>query len=207
MAAIPTACLAAILFKVGIDILDYRILPILKRLPIIDLLVFMIVLFVTVYQDLMIAIVIGITVSFLKSFKDLRLTYNHEIMPISESAFALEQNKKELSKLPVSVLQPQGPLFFGSVESLMNLYITAPKHEILVIDMSNVTMIDLSGIYALEDLIKNLKSQNIKVFVSSANSYVKNALERMDFIKRIGKDHYKDSKKSIISIISKYPFN
>ena len=89
----------------------------------------------------------------------------------------------------------------------MNIYTTAPKHEILVIDMSNVTMIDLSGVYALEDLIKNLKSQNIKVFVSSANSYVKNALERMDFIKSIGKDHYKDSKKSIISIISKYPFN
>ena len=207
VAAIPTACLAAILFKVGIDILDYRILPVLKRLPIIDLLVFMIVLFVTVYQDLMIAIVIGITVSFLKSFKDLRLTYNHEIIPISESSFALEQNKKELSKLPVSVLQPQGPLFFGSVEPLMNIYTTAPKHEILVIDMSNVTMIDLSGVYALEDLIKNLKSQNIKVFVSSANSYVKKALEKMDFIKRIGKDHYKDCKKSIISIISKYPFN
>ena len=207
VAAIPTACLAAILFKVGIDILDYRIFPILKRLPIIDLLVFMIVLFVTVYQDLMIAIVIGITVSFLKSFKDLRLTYNHEIMRISESAFALEQNKKELSKLPVSVLQPQGPLFFGSVESLMNIYTTAPKHEILVIDMSNVTMIDLSGVYALEDLIKNLKSQNIKVFVSSANSYVKKALEKMDFIKHIGKDHYKDSKKSIISIILKYSFN
>ena len=81
--------------------------------------------------------------------------------------------------MPVSVLQPQGPLFFGSVEPLMNIYTTAPKHEILVIDMSNVTMIDLSGVYALEDLIKNLKSQNIKVFVSSANSYVKKALEKI----------------------------
>jgi MFS superfamily sulfate permease-like transporter len=33
VATIPTACLAAILFKVGIDILDYRILPVLKKLP------------------------------------------------------------------------------------------------------------------------------------------------------------------------------
>ena len=30
VAVIPTACLAAILFKVGIDILDYRILPVLR---------------------------------------------------------------------------------------------------------------------------------------------------------------------------------
>ena len=60
VAAIPVACLAAILFKVGIDILDYRILPILKKLPIIDLLVFIIVLFVTIYEDLLIAIAIGV---------------------------------------------------------------------------------------------------------------------------------------------------
>ena len=33
--AIPAACLAAILFKVLIDIMDYRILPVLKKLPII----------------------------------------------------------------------------------------------------------------------------------------------------------------------------
>ena len=45
--AIPTACLAAILFKVGIDIMDYRILPIIKKLPTTDLIVFIIVLFVT----------------------------------------------------------------------------------------------------------------------------------------------------------------
>ena len=37
VAAIPTACLAAILFKVGIDILDYRILPVLKKIPWTDL--------------------------------------------------------------------------------------------------------------------------------------------------------------------------
>ena len=30
---IPNACLAAILFKVGIDILDYRILAVIKKLP------------------------------------------------------------------------------------------------------------------------------------------------------------------------------
>ena len=38
--AIPSACLAAILFKLGIDILDYRVLPIIKKIPIIDLLIF-----------------------------------------------------------------------------------------------------------------------------------------------------------------------
>ena len=50
VAMIPNACLAAILFKVGIDIMDYRILPVLKKIPVIDLIVFVVVLFVTVYE-------------------------------------------------------------------------------------------------------------------------------------------------------------
>ena len=49
VAAIPNACLAAILFKVGIDIMDYRILPVLKRIPFIDLIVFAVVLFALVH--------------------------------------------------------------------------------------------------------------------------------------------------------------
>ena len=70
--AIPTACLAAILFKVGIDIMDYRILPIIKKLPNTDLIVFIIVLFVTVYEDLMVAVAIGVIFAVLKSLKQIK---------------------------------------------------------------------------------------------------------------------------------------
>ena len=42
------------------------------------------------------------------------------------------------------------------------------KHEILIIDMNHVTMIDLSGAYVLEDLINTVKAKNIEVFVSNA---------------------------------------
>ena len=62
VSSIPIACIAAILLKIGIDIMDYRILPILKKLPILDLIIFTIVLFITVYQGIMIAVAIGILV-------------------------------------------------------------------------------------------------------------------------------------------------
>ncbi len=202
VAAIPTACLAAILFKVGIDILDYRILPVLKKLPITDLLVFIIVLFVTVYEDLMVAMAIGVVFAFFRFVQEVSSTYQHKTIPLSKSDFAPKgQNKKELDKLPVSVLQPQGPLFFGSIEPLMSAYAAAPKHEMLIVDMSHVTMIDLSGAYALEDLIKEAIGKNIQVFVSNANPHIKEVLEKVDFIEHIGKDHYMDSKRSVIPFI------
>ena len=201
VAAIPAACLAAILFKVGIDILDYRILPVLRKIPKLDLLVFIIVLFVTVYEDLMIAVAIGVIFSLLSYIKEVKLTinsnYKHQNIPISESDF----NSKDLDKLPINILQPHGPLFFGSVESLMNTYLHSEEHEVLIIDMTHVTMIDLSGAYALEDLIKNLLDKNIQVYATSAKPKIKNVLENINLMKNVGRDYYCDSRETITTII------
>jgi len=204
VAVIPTACLAAILFKVGIDILDYRILPVLKKLPLTDLLVFIIVLFVTVYEDLMIAIAIGVVFAFFRFVQEVSTTYQHISIPFSKSDFTKDEQQKELNNLPISIFQPQGPLFFGSIEPLIFAYADAPEHEMLIVDMSHVTMIDLSGAYALEDLIKGAETKNIKVIVTNAKPKIKKVLEKVNFIEHLGKDHYIDSNKSVIPIIVKY---
>ena len=202
VAVIPTACLAAILFKVGIDILDYRILPVLRKLPISDLLVFSIVLFVTVYEDLMVAIAIGVVFAFFRFIQEVSATYHHKIVHLSESDYAPEgQNNEELYNLPIRVFIPQGPLFFGSVDPLIHAYSGAPSHEILIVDLSQVSMIDLSGAYALEDLIKNVQVNNIQVYVSNAKPKIKEILEQINFIEHIGSNYYKNSKDTIITII------
>ena len=211
VAAIPTACLAAILFKVGIDILDYRILPVLRKLPVMDLFIFITVLFVTVYADLMIAVAIGVTFAFVYSLKDIisniTSNHNHRIVPFLTSDFTPEKyGKKEFAKLPINVLQLQGPLFFGTTETLMNIYFDSDKYKLLIIDMSHVTSIDLSGAYALEDFIKNTQTKNIKVFLSAANPVIKQILENMNVIDHIGRDYYKNSKNSTKSSILKYYF-
>jgi SulP family sulfate permease len=205
VAAIPTACLAAILFKVGIDILDYRILPVLRKLPVTDLWVFGIVLFVTVYEDLMVAIAIGVIFAFFRFVQEVSTTYQHKNIPFAQSYYALkEKTLHELEKLPVNVFQPQGPLFFGSIEPLINAYADAPTHKMLIVDMSHVTMIDLSGAYALEDLIKGAEAQDIKVLVSNAKPRIKKVLEKVNFINHLGEDHYFDSKNSVLPVISEY---
>ena len=62
-------------------------------------------------------------------------------------------------------------------------------------------MIDLSGAYALEDLIKNVQAKNILVYVSNAKPKIKEILKQINFIEHIGINYYKDSKDSIIPII------
>ena len=147
--------------------MDYRIISILKNLPISDLLIFIVVLFFTAYfpSKLTMAVGIGIILALFISFKQILLiwksSYTNKIIPLSESDFKItDQNTKKVS---INVFQLQGPLFFGSMESILDIYADAPKHEVLIIDMNDVSMIDLSGGYALEDLIKGI-SCRAKIF-------------------------------------------
>ena len=205
--AIPTACLAAILFKVGIDIMDYRILPIIKKLPNTDLIVFIIVLFVTVYEDLMVAVAIGVIFAVLKSLNQIKSivksNFKHKIISLQDSKYSPKKmNDERLNKLPVLILQPHGPLFFASIEKLIQTYSKIKEHELLIVDLDKVTMIDLSGVFSLEDLIIGARKNGIKVFVTNASSNVNNVLSNLGFIRKIGSENYNRSYNTITSFIN-----
>ena len=65
-------------------------------------------------------------------------------------------------------------------------------------------MIDLSGVYALEDIINGAKSRGIKVFVSNAKLHIQTIFENLKFIERIGTRYYHTNKKSVIPVILQY---
>ena len=176
VAIIPTACLAAILFKVGIEIMDYRILPFLRKLPTADLSIFTIVLVVTVFEDLMIAIAIGTVFALISSRNEIKSIFKSNpskmISNLTETKYNLKSRDTKLEELPVKILKPNGPLFFGSVEPMIESYARTNEHEVLIVDLSTVSMIDITGIYALEDLIKNSLKKNTEVFSSEVDSKV-----------------------------------
>ncbi len=203
---IPIACLAAILFKLGIDILDYRVLPVLKRLPISDLFIFCIVFFTTIFANLITAVGIGVLFATLRYLKEVIYTFKssfkHIVISFSDSDLMI-LNNQEIDHSFIKVLRPEGPLFFGSVESLIKVYSLAPKHKVLIVDMSLVSMVDLSGVYALEDLIKSAQKNNIEVLVFNPNSSVKEIMQRVNFINNIGESEFVNSKEKLNSRILK----
>ena len=201
VAAIPSACLAAILFKLGFEILDYRILPVLKKVPISDLLIFIIVFVLTIFTDIMLAVAIGTLFAFCRYFKEIKLNYNYQNIPPSKANFILKDSDRiKLDSLSVNVLKPTGSLFFASIESLINTYASSDKHDILIIDMDDVVMIDLSGIYGLEDIIKSAQAKNIQTFILSMDADVEEKIEKIDFFQNIGKINY-NSFDELINII------
>lgn len=186
---IPMACLAAILFKVGIDILDYRILPVLFRLPLTDMIVFWTVLVVTVVEDLLVGMGIGVVLAFSRFVMELSKAYKHRIMYLEEvDSTALTNDLKGKIKL----LKPKGPMFFGSVQPLEEAYQAADTHDVLIIDLEEVTMMDISGAYALEDLVLKAQSQDRSVIVTNAADDIKDVMERVRVIDHFGEGCYYD---------------
>ena len=194
VAKIPNACLAAILFKVGIEILDYRIIPVINKLPIKDLIIFCLVLFVTVYEDLMIAITIGVIFAVLSSMKELKNIFNGENIYTSidffDSDYAKSLNANENNHSNINILIPKGSLFFGSVEKLIKSFNQIPNDNPVIIDMKEVTNVDLSGIFGLEDLVKLSQSKNRKVAITNVNEEISNNLAALKFVENIGSENF-----------------
>ena len=63
-------------------------------------------------------------------------------------------------------------------------------------------MIDLSGVFSLEDLIIGARKNGIKVFVTNASSNVNNVLSNLGFIRKIGSENYNRSYNAITSFIN-----
>ena len=193
VAKIPTACLAAILFKVGIEILDYRIIPVINKLPTKDLIIFCMVLFITVYEDLMVAITIGVIFAALSSIKDLKNIFKEKnvfaFVDFSDSDYAKGLDANEMNHSNIKILKLKGSLFFGSVEKLIKSFNRIPNDNPVIIDMKEVPSIDLSGIFGLEDLIKLSQSQNRNVAITNANEEIRNNLIALKFIENIGSEN------------------
>ncbi len=201
IAKIPSACLAAILFKIGFEILDYRIIPILKDLSFRDLFVFFVVVVVTIFSDLIMAIAIGTLLAAILAVKDIRLSLRSKnkrvVLRPSESLFLGEFDDALNLDEAACVLQPQGSLFFGSVYQASNAYSDACKHKLLIVDLSKIKSIDLSGAFLIEDIVKKNQSKEIKTIVSGASPSIKERLEKINFFKNIGLHNFKDSKEFI----------
>ncbi len=193
VAKIPTACLAAILFKVGIEILDYRIIPVINKLPIKDLVIFCMVLFITVYKDLMVAIAIGVIFAVLSSVKDLKDIFKekniYNYVDFSDSDYAKDLDANEDNHNNIKILNPKGSLFFGSVEKLIKSFNQIPNDNPVIIDMKEVPKVDLTGIFGLEDLVKLSQSQNRNVTITNVNKEINNNLIALKFVENIGSEN------------------
>ena len=190
VAEIPLAVLAGILIKIGYDIIDVKLLKVIKFAPRDDLYVLAVVFLLTVFYNLIVAVGAGITCAALLYAKRTadsaklvqKTVYDKDIIKL-EKLLEKDYNHK------IRVVHIDGQFFFGSATQLISQFDEILGTKYLILDYSSENLLDISAIFALEDIIIRLQSQKVKILVVLKSDSVKEQFEKHGIINQLGDEH------------------
>ncbi|MBA44251.1 MAG: sodium-independent anion transporter [Magnetococcales bacterium] len=178
-AKIPHTVLAAILIKVGYDIIDWNYLKMAHRGPRFDLALMALVLVMTIFVDLITAVAVGVvlaSLAFVKQMADLQL----ESLAQTPESLSSDKERKLFAKIRsrTTLYAFSGPLSFGAAAELSHrMRSNMSKNGLIIIDFSTVPFLDLSAAKAIEDIIRDAVTSKQDLYLAGANDAVKKGLK------------------------------
>ena len=192
---IPAAVLAGILITVGIGVMDYKGLRAIPNLPkdmkvgpfklSTEVVIMLMVLFLSAFWNLVYAVGIGLIIAslmFMKKIGDL-VAVRSDVKTLKEEAWADEIGFPEDLKKDVFIKHIKGPLFFGSTSDFQQLALQIPDSaSVVIIRLDRMAYMDQSGLYAMEDMLQDLRKKKIEIFFISLLEQPRYMMERIDII-------------------------
>ncbi|MDH3392661.1 MAG: C4-dicarboxylic acid transporter DauA [Desulfobulbaceae bacterium] len=179
---LPMAALAAVLLIVARDMSEAKhFVHILRAAPRSDVAVLMVCFGLTVVFDMVLAVSAGVV---LASF-----LFIHRMTELSDAIELDHSAHQQLMEVPnhIAVYEIKGPLFFGAAGKALGLVKRfTPEVEGIVINMTNVTTIDITGIVALQSLINTLNADGVAVVLCSLNDRICRKILRGGIRKKAG---------------------
>lgn len=190
-ALIPMAVLAGVLLMVSLGMSEYHLFIKMFRAPKSDVCVMLCTFLLTVFLDLTVAIPAGmILASFLFMHRMEQVTGMGVIGNESADSADERADPFAISRFDVpeevAVFEIQGPFFFGAARKFQDS-INDHGSRILILRMRNVPAIDATGLFALEDTIKQMEREGGVVIISGINPQPLSAFEKAGLAERIGR--------------------
>ncbi len=193
---IPAAVLAGILITVGIGVMDYKGLKAIPSLPkdtkigplkvSSEVIIMLVVLVLSSLWNLVYAVGIGLIIAslmFMKKIGDLTAERSNVKSLKQEKAWEDEADFPEKLKEEVFIKHVKGPLFFGSTSEFQQLSQQIPTTaQTVVIRLGRMQYMDQSGLYAMEDVLIDLRSKKINVLFVGLLRQPRYMMERIDII-------------------------
>ncbi len=159
---IPMPAMAALLLMVAWNMSEFhQFVRIVRIAPRDDLMTLLSCFVLTVAFDMTIAVAVGMGLAALLFIRrSINLTYGE----------TLNQTELAHSDLPedIAIYDINGPLFFGSAQKAMRgLSRISPEVKAVILDMSEVTMIDMSAIVAMESIVEELTRSRVGLVINN----------------------------------------
>ena len=192
MKYVPLSVLAGILLTVGWGIIDFKGFKDLPKIPRADAVVLIVVFLVTVFVDLLTAVGIGMVIAcvlFMKRASDLvEGGYSSQEMTgfDKESPWPDEGGMPDTAKHAIYIQRLNGPIFFGTINKFKEVMQTVPAEaKIVIIRMRLVSFMDQSGLYAMEEAIKDLQARGTQVLMTIIQPQPMYMLTKMKLIPEV----------------------
>lgn len=165
---LPMAALTGVMVMVSIGTFEWASLRTFNKMPLTDIIVMLVVMFVTVvFHNLALAVLVGVIISAL-SFA-------------WENATRIRARKR-VDDEGVKYYEIFGPLFFGSVSVFNEKFDIKNDPEEVVIDFSESRVVDMSGIEALNKITERYQKAGKKIHLKHLSADCRKLLRNADKI-------------------------
>ena len=172
---IPKAVLAGILVKVGTDIIDWDYLRKIRNAPFAGISVMLVVLGMTVFVDLIMAVATGmmmVSLIFMKRMTDLQLK-SFQVVNSEKTELPLNDNERNImcnAGGRILLYSFGGVMMFSAAKGMIKLLANYKDYDVLILDVTNVPAVDFTSCKALSEIISDAKKMQREVLLAGTRT-------------------------------------
>ncbi|GMQ45424.1 SulP family inorganic anion transporter [Vibrio sp. 10N] len=192
---IPMAVLAGIAVYVGFNILDWSFIQRAHKVSIPGMAIMYGVMLLTVFVDLIVAVGLGVFISNIIIIERLSREQARQVkaisdaddddVPLTETERALLDN----SQGKVLFFYLSGPMIFSVSKAISRQHSSISDYQAMILDLTDVPMIDVTVGLALENAIKDAQDANCYVYLLCPHEKIRAQLDKFHVIDLVPDDN------------------
>ena len=197
---IPHAVLAGILIKVGWDIIDWRFITRIHRVQREHLMVMVITMGLTVFLDLITAVIIGLIAAGIANARQFeRLEMDSVVsVPLLDTAFLDTDDDgkdgQEMFSARTGLVALRGSFTVASANKLIDtISLDIEQDEVVILDFTDTVYVDDSAALVVEQLIDMAIDEGTGVIIMGLQGNPAITLKALNVLKRVPEDRFVDN--------------
>jgi len=187
---IPMAVLAGIAVYVGFNILDWSFIQRAHKVSVQGMAIMYGVMFLTVFVDLIVAVGLGVFISNILVIEQLSREQTRTVRSISDTDgddddLPLTEDERAIldrAHGKLLFLYLSGPMIFSVSKAISRQHTSVSDYEVMILDLTDVPMIDVTVGLALENAIKDALDAKCEVFLLCPNEQTLQELEKFHVV-------------------------